>query len=271
MIKILRYLYLNVIDRLELLSKCQLSLSDWFGLKRTPRYTRGEIGFLGKRLCYGDSSSLMGGLVEIFGRECYCFQAQGDAPYIIDCGSNIGLSLLYFKKRYPKAEILAFEADPDIFRILAKNIDNYGLDRITPRNKAVWHANTTISFQAEGGFSGRAAAEHGPGLISLDAIRLRDYLDRPVDLLKIDIEGAEFEVLDDCRDRLGQVKNLFVEYHSLAGQKQVLGDLLNILSQCGYRYHVKEAYTVERPFVERQTLAGMDLQLDIFAYRDHVQ
>jgi hypothetical protein len=55
-------------------------------------------------------------------------------------------------------------------------------------------------------------------------VRLKEYLDRAgrVDLLKMDIEGAEADVLEDCRGSLGGVQHLFVEYHAYTGQPQRL-------------------------------------------------
>jgi hypothetical protein len=50
---------------------------------------------------------------EIFGHECYSLNIKNkENPYIIDAGSYIGLSVIYFKNIYPNAEILAFEPNP---------------------------------------------------------------------------------------------------------------------------------------------------------------
>ena len=86
-----------------------------------------------------------------------------------------------------------------LFWLWLRAAEEYRLEGISAHNKAIWQADTTIRFRAEGGFSGRAAFEHETDVIQVDAVRLKNYLDRPVDLLKIDIEGAEYEVLRDCR------------------------------------------------------------------------
>src|ERR1700693_4874079 len=52
---------------------------------------------------------------EIFIRQDYIFVSRRPDPLIIDCGSNIGMSILYFKRRYPKARIIGFEPDPATF------------------------------------------------------------------------------------------------------------------------------------------------------------
>jgi hypothetical protein len=63
---------------------------------------------------------------------------------------------------------------------------------------------------------------------------LRDLLDSPVDFLKIDIEGAEYAVLKDCRDRLQNVRNLFVEYHAAPDEPQRLNEMLSWFSEAGF-------------------------------------
>jgi hypothetical protein len=88
-----------------------------------------------------------------------------------------------------------------------------------------------------------------------------------VDFLKIDIEGAETETLKDCADRLGNVENLFVEYHSFDGERQTLDTLIGILAGAGFRLHVHSPNASPQPFVHRDLNAGMDLQLNIFAFR----
>ncbi len=60
----------------------------------------------------------------------------------------------------------------------------------------------------------------------VQAVRLKDFLTRTVDFLKVDIEGAEFEVMMDVADQLHHVRNLFIEYHGVFGQEKGINDLL---------------------------------------------
>ena len=55
---------------------------------------------------------------EIFRREQYRFETDAPAPFIVDCGANIGMATLYFKSLYPDATVLAFEPDPAAFACL---------------------------------------------------------------------------------------------------------------------------------------------------------
>ncbi len=105
-------------------------------------------------------------------------------------------------------------------------------------------------------------------MIRASGARLKDYLGEPVDFLKLDIEGAERDVLLDCAGSLSNVDHLLVEYHGSAGEEQRLGDVLGVIQSAGFHYHIKDAYLVKHPFVEAQGGIRLPLQLNIFAYRE---
>ena len=86
-------------------------------------------------------------------------------------------------------------------------------------------------------------------------------------MLKMDIEGAEVDVLLDCQGCISKVKNLFVEYHSWKDQRQRLDEILFLLSRNGFRYFIKPVSDRKHPFLDRGKEPCIDLQLNIFAYR----
>jgi FkbM family methyltransferase len=232
------------------------------------RFTPYTCTFRQHTLHVHDYTSFRLGKNELFREEVYKFSSSKKDPYIIDCGSNIGMSIIYFKSIYPNAQITGFEADPYIFSFLEKNIQSFQLKDVTIINKAVWNANDEVlPFLAEGGAGGRLQEKSDQfKFIDIKTARLRDYLTKEIDFLKIDIEGAEYKVLADCADTLRGVKNLFIEYHSMANETQDLHLILQIVQDAGFRYHIKEAYTTPSPFIERKLNFGMDLQLNIFCY-----
>ena len=150
--------------------------------------------------------------------------ALGPAPVILDVGANYGLATIALKAEHPDAEIVAFEADPAIAAIAATNIARpRACDDVTLVRAAAWTSEGTMRFAAEGSDAGRLGDEGG---LEVPTVRLRDWLDRDVDLLKMDIEGAEVDVLLDCADRLDRVGSLVCEYHSFAGRPQRLGEMI---------------------------------------------
>ena len=248
---------------------CGLSPLAWRRIKKMPRYQKGSVSLFGIDWEFVDGKTLLAGLKEIYLGDCLRFKAENDAPQIIDCGANIGLSVLYFKKLYPRAEITAFEADPDIFTTLTKNIKSAKLNGIKAINRAVWDSEQILEFRSEGGFSGRVRINEESGnLVKVRSTRLKNYLDKKIDFLKIDIEGAEFHVLQDCADKLANVALIFFEYHSPLGEPQKLSETLKILNSAGYRYYLKEAYVPNNPFLSRPDIDGMDLQLNIYCVRN---
>jgi hypothetical protein len=108
------------------------------------------------------------------------------------------------------------------------------------------------------------------GTIDVKAIRIKDYLNRKVDFLKIDIEGAEFLVIKDIRDNLHFVNNLFVEYHGNFIQQNELAELIDVIKNCGFTYYIKEATEVYKtPFTRtKNPLIPYDIQLNIFCFRE---
>ncbi len=85
---------------------------------RKPRRPLARCGFPFGRIRYVDTDSLRTTYYQIFVEGIYQVDGLGAAPTIIDCGGNIGLSVIAFKQRYPQARILTFEADPTLAAVL---------------------------------------------------------------------------------------------------------------------------------------------------------
>lgn len=239
-------------------------------LSTLPRRSAAVTTLLGAPLHVADGLSFVWQYEAAVRDESYRFVAGRPDPFIVDCGANVGVTVLYWKRLYPAARVLAFEPDPALFRLLGANVRAFGLADVTLLERAVWISDRELEFWFEGTDGGRLvdAGEAPPGERgTVGAVRLRDYLDCDVDLLKVDIEGAEVDVILDCADRLGRVRALCVEYHSFRNREQRLDELLTVLRRAGYRVHVRPVNVSRQPFVDRVENIGMDLQLDVFAYR----
>ena len=239
-----------------------------YRLAALPRYVEAVTELPGFSCRVPDGPSFIASWEEIFDREIYNFKAGPGLLRIVDCGANVGVSCLYFRKRFPQAKIIAFEPDPKIFAYLKNNLASAGCQDIDLVPKAVWSSTTTLRFHQEGADASRVSGGTEKNLVEIPAVRLRDYLNEPVAFLKIDIEGAETEVIRDIAPCLHLVRNLFVEYHSFAGQPQTLGTLIQTLVEAGFRVHLHPVHVSPRPFLELTSHLGMDMQLNIFARRD---
>lgn len=236
-------------------------------LATLPRYVETTTNLPGFLFRIPDGQSFLASWEEIFDREIYGFSHASVAPRILDCGANVGVSCLYFLKRFPNARITAFEPDPKVFAYLKDNLTNAGGTGIDLIPKAVWTSVATLQFQSEGADGGRIGNGEGKNVIKIATVRLRDFLTESVDLLKIDIEGAETEVVLDIAPLLENVMNIFVEYHSFAGQPQTFGKLVQTLIEAGFRVQVHPMHVAPRPFIKVDSYMGMDMQLNIFGYR----
>lgn len=214
-------------------------------------------------------ASFLSAFREIFVEEIYSFASTNKDPKILDCGANIGLSVLYFKERFPDSKLTVFEADPSIFETLKENITTNGLKDVELINKAVWSENTVLEFSIEGADGGRVNVANDGNLIRVPAISLSSILKNDVyDFIKIDIEGAELEALRGCRAELARQNLVFVEFHSFKSRQQGLSVILSEFECAGYRLHVHPPYTCARPFLGIEDRNGMDMQLNLFFWKD---
>lgn len=205
---------------------------------------------------------------ELYEKGLYKFSSSTTSPIIIDCGSNIGLSVLYYKQLYPFSSIVAFEPDEQNFLLLQKNVASNNLSEVQLHQAAVWIHNGTISF--EGRESEASHISDGDTSHQVASLRLKDVLEQhdQIDFLKIDIEGAEWPVLVDCKESLQHVAHLFLEYHGKVDDTNKLTELLDIVKQNGFKVYIRNAAdNLEHPFEERTTATIYDVQLNLFCYR----
>lgn len=139
-----------------------------------------------------------------------------DHPLIVDCGANVGYTSLYFLSRYPNAQVIAVEPDPANFELCSKNLAQYE-DRVTLVQSAIWARAQTLELVSQqlGNEWGIRVTPSAVGAVQ--SVTMPQLLTRSgrynIDLLKIDIEGAEaFVFADDC-DWLENVKALAIELH----------------------------------------------------------
>jgi FkbM family methyltransferase len=235
-------------------------------LKKLPRYRPSSSTLINSLVSFPDAASFLSQYKELFINNIYKFNTTNPQPFIIDCGANIGMSVLYFKSIYPNATIFAFEPDKEVFKYLEKNTK---LNGVTLYNKGVWNEETTLTFYAEGADSGSIFEQKSSSKneIKIETVRLKNILTQPVDFLKIDIEGSEYEVIKDCQNELKNVQNIFIEYHSFVNKEQHLDEIITILKQQGFRIHLQSDISSPSPFYEIKPYNNMDFSVNIFGYR----
>lgn len=155
-------------------------------------------------------------------REYSCLDHIGEARSIMDLGANCGFSSAYFLSRYPQARLVSVEPDSGNFAMLTRNTKPYD-DRILRLEGAVWSENTRLNFDedttgqgVEWGRQTRPAEDVATaGVQAWDVPTLMSMAGfGEVDILKIDIEGAEAAVFSaPDLSWLDRVKNIVIEIH----------------------------------------------------------
>lgn len=163
-------------------------------------------------------------LKELYEKNYYQLDITTPDPVIFDVGALIGETVLYFKDQFPGAKITAFEPSPRSFRLLKKNVTQNRLSSIKLINSAVGAKKGLMDFyidkDAESpwgrGDSLKKTRLSNPRVsqvIKVPVVKLSNYIKTTIDLLKLDIEGAETEVLQEIEAKLGYIKQLILEFH----------------------------------------------------------
>jgi len=206
--------------------------------ERLPRFVPGRIGLLHYDLDYVDLLTLCPQWHDLFVRETFRVDLGTETPRILDCGANVGLASLYFKRLYPKARITAYEADPAIARVLAANLGRNGCEDVEVVPSAVWIEEGSVEFRCEGADSGTVesfAAGVSGKRARVGSVRLKDILAQgPVDLLKLDIEGSEETVLKDCADGLQSVRSILLDLHEFDPARRCTAGVQEVLGRAGF-------------------------------------
>jgi FkbM family methyltransferase len=137
---------------------------------------------------------------------------------VIDAGANIGLATAFFATAYPDATILAIEPAAANYELLVRNTAPY--EHVITRRAALWWERAMLALEDSG--EGHESYRMGPGgtappallVESLDLAALMEEhgLDH-VDVLKLDIEGAECAVLERSAGWIDRVGAIAAELH----------------------------------------------------------
>lgn len=155
---------------------------------------------------------------QILLRGQYDFDLPSAARTIVDAGANIGMSSIFYAHRFPNAKIIAVEAEASNFAMLVKNVAAY--PNIVPIHAALWSTDGDISVGApdpstgahgKWGFVTREGTGPRVRAVTMRTLMAESSIDS-IDLLKVDIEGAETEVFQKS-EWMHQVDCFVIELH----------------------------------------------------------
>ena len=209
------------VSRIALLS----TLMKLAWLKRFKRSVGGVGIKLGDKIIHGqDYHSISVLLKEKFVEGQYYFDTVKRQPVIIDCGANIGISALYFKSLYPHAVVHCFEPYSKAVEYLKRNIDDNGLQSVFVYGEAVTAIDGEIKLNipADLNILNPTVLVAGDNAVSemVRSVKLSSFLNsikEDIDLIKLDVEGAEYEIVEDLNNSgmlaTGKVRMFIIEYH----------------------------------------------------------
>jgi len=162
---------------------------------------------------------------------------------IIDAGANIGYSTLFFLSEFPQARIVSVEPDKDNCELIKKNLSINKVDtRVDLKEMGLWDKECSLktvnTFRDGRSWSIQVIeSDDDTGLraISLQGI-IKEKKWQTIDLLKIDVEGAEARIFNDAeniRQILSITTVLALEIHDEVADRNKIYDTLR---QCGFRY-----------------------------------
>ena len=183
---------------------------------------------------------------DIFLYRDYYFKSDNKSPLILDCGAHIGISVIYFKRLYPNSRIIAFEPDPVNFELLTLNVKQNNLKKVMLVNSALSDREGNLdlftSTEKKSPWTWGASLEikKWPGEKTKKAVKVRTeklskYIKGRVELVKLDIEGAETKVINEIENKLQYVEKIVLEFHGLKSQKgNDLEKIVNLLQEHGF-------------------------------------
>lgn len=179
---------------------------------------------------------------EIFVEHCYTpawFYHPEPCHTVLDVGANIGLFSLYLNSVAHGIRVLAFEPHPETFNGLTRNLaENHLEGTVTARRLAVSRGPGEVRFSGLSGLDSGHDPATTTGLgEAVECIGLSEALElaegRPIDLLKVDTEGAEVEIISSAPLPIwSQIARVVVEYHDLDKRDEVVRSLENSGYQC---------------------------------------
>ena len=171
------------------------------------------------------------------------FSPAKEPEWLIDAGGYIGDTASYFLSRFPELKAIVLEPNQPSYEIALHNLEPYGT-RATLLNKALWTSNGTLQFG--GSSTGASVQDKG---IEVDGISIPTLLDKfsisRLNILKMDIEGAERLIFSKPDEWLHRVDLIIIEIHG----PEILSVISHVLQE--YQFSMKQYRSIwycERTF-----------------------
>lgn len=131
---------------------------------------------------------------------------------IIDLGGHVGFTSIFYSLEYPNSNIYSVEASRENYNLLKENVSQF--ENIIPINKAIYPTDGEVLFDESGYSYNTKIGSEGKPIESISVNTLmKTYNLEKIDLIKIDIEGAEMDLLKANTEWLEKTENIIIELH----------------------------------------------------------
>lgn len=175
---------------------------------------------------------------DIYLEEHYRCEFDEPPARILDCGGNVGLSVLYFATRFKSAVIEVIDANPMLADLIQRNCEKASVAaRVTVVAKAVAAETGRVQFASRGDDSG-CISQEGEWVPCVD---IAELISDQLDLLKMDIEGGEFACFDRLAEtgKLGLPKRIVAEIHLGNDDAERIARVIYQLKEFGFHIAVR--------------------------------
>ncbi|HVD43228.1 MAG TPA: FkbM family methyltransferase, partial [Gaiellaceae bacterium] len=157
---------------------------------------------------------------------------------VLDLGCNIGLTVAHFEALWPDAEIIGVDLDAENCVVARTNCR-----RARILNVAVAATSGTQKYSGEEAWSFRLDPSGDRGVEARTLDELTDLFDGNADFVKMDIEGAEWDVVQAPGEWPGRVGSLLIEIHGTEGRRQAgIDEMMGYLRDKGFKCGKHEAH-----------------------------
>jgi FkbM family methyltransferase len=145
---------------------------------------------------------------------------------VVDIGAGMGDFTIHAAFGNPETKVYAFEPFPSSFQLLTQNLSQNGIENVTAFQKAVWSRDGQLTLDLSSGEPLQISSTEDANIhdaresVSVEAVSLESMLQREnlshIDLLKLDCEGAEYEILMDAAPKvITRIQRIIMEYHDV--------------------------------------------------------
>ena len=166
---------------------------------------------------------------------------------IIDVGAHIGLFALFASQFCKNGKIFCYEPIKENYKILIENIEMNQIQNIFPNNLAVTKETSRVKIFLNDDQSGHSMFTQNKNFVEVDSKSLSDiFIDNGIkecDFLKLDCEGAEYEIVESISsDLFTKINKTAIEYHMVDTKPELLKQLINKLKQFSFSVHTRPLF-----------------------------